>query len=115
MESDARPGRGRPRVWPEYAPSGLRATIRLDRMAAVLPVVAGRTIERIFLAEYSGTRFRMMFVFTDGTSYEFYGVGDINGASAVESAGAAVVRARLAMDHPLQVHEVAAVTPTTQP
>lgn len=90
------------------SPDGRRMTptLRLDRLAAVLPALCGRTIERVFLSEYPGQRFRVIFAFADGMTYEFYGTGEICGTSDVEPGTPVVVRERLERDAPLQVHEV---------
>ena len=65
------------------------------KIATALAKIRGKTIDRLFVADH-GDRFRMFVVFTDGTNYEFYGKGGIEGARSIAKGDAEAVRKQLA-------------------
>jgi hypothetical protein len=52
----------------------------LIKLPDVLPMLVGKTIARTMLVIHEDGRHQLWLFFTDGTSYEFYGRGDISGA-----------------------------------
>ena len=64
--------------------SSLLPTTGLGKIAAALPAALGKTVAGVFLAEYSRQRWRLIVVFDDGTHYELYGEGAIEGSRMLE-------------------------------
>jgi hypothetical protein len=56
----------------------------LIKLPDVLPMLVGKTIARTMLVFHGDGRHQLWFFFTDGTSYEFYGRGDISGARGTD-------------------------------
>jgi hypothetical protein len=52
----------------------------LIKLPDVLPMLVGKTIARTMMVFHGDGRHQLWLFFTDGTSYEFYGRGDISGA-----------------------------------
>jgi len=52
----------------------------LIKLPDVLPMLVGKTIARTMLVFHGDGRHQLWLFFTDGTSYEVYGRGDISGA-----------------------------------
>jgi hypothetical protein len=75
------------------------------KLAAALPAALGKTLGSVFLADHRGDRFQVIFVFTDGTYYELYGTGGLDGARGVDRGNAAEVRRFLALS-PAVVTEI---------
>ena len=67
------------------------------KIASALATIRGKTVDRLFVVDHGG-RFRLFVVFTDGTNYEFYGKGGIEGARSITRGDAATVRKQLARD-----------------
>lgn len=84
----------------------LVSNMSLMRLASGLPGVLGKTVAGTFLAEYARGRFRVILTFTDGTHYEVYGEGTVNGSRAVESGGTERVREALMDDAAVRVVEI---------
>lgn len=84
----------------------LVSNMSLMRLASALPGVLGKTVAGAFLAEYARGRFRVILTFTDGTHYELYGEGTLNGSRAVERGGTDQVRTALVDDAAVRVVEI---------
>jgi hypothetical protein len=52
----------------------------LIKLPDVLPMMVGKTVTRTMMVFHGDGRHQLWLFFTDGTSYEFYGRGDISGA-----------------------------------
>ena len=51
----------------------------LSKLPGYLPQLVGKTIAHNMLIFYQGGQFQLWQFYTDGTSYEFYGRGDVSG------------------------------------
>jgi hypothetical protein len=65
------------------------------KLAAALSSAIGKKLDRVIIAGHSEARFQLYLVFTDGTYYEFYGRGTLEGARAVDRGSAATLREML--------------------
>lgn len=83
-----------------------------DKIAGGLPGALGKTVAGAFLAEYSRERWRVILAFTDGTHYELYGEGSIDGSRSLEAGSVDELRARLMDAAAARVVEVSPETLT---
>jgi hypothetical protein len=60
----------------------------IAKLESALPGILGRTIARavVIMDKHPGERWQVHFEFTDGTEYELYGAGWVNGTRGVGSA-----------------------------
>ena len=54
----------------------------VDKLRTALPGIAGKTIHRTVVI-WRGEQWQIFLFFTDGTHYELYGRGEMNGARSV--------------------------------
>jgi len=54
--------------------------INIDKLDTALQEIIGKTLDGVVVTENTHARFQIFLLFTDGTHYEFYGAGDIDGA-----------------------------------
>ena len=50
-----------------------------EKLRTALPEIAGKTVRRTVVF-WRGDQWQVFLIFTDGTSYELYGRGEMNGA-----------------------------------
>ena len=53
-----------------------------EKLRTALPEIAGKTVRRTVVF-WRGDQWQAFLIFTDGTSYELYGRGEMNGARSV--------------------------------
>jgi hypothetical protein len=73
------------------------SSVSFGKIATALANVRGKTIEGVVLVRHDGDTnhdlsFQLYITFTDGTYYEFYGTGHLNGARGLDRGDLGAVR-----------------------
>lgn len=63
-----------------------------EKLEPALAGIIGKAIEGVIIADHPNGFFQVFLTFTDGTHYEFYGDGQINGARKYDQGGISSVR-----------------------
>ncbi len=87
----------------------------VDKLHTALQGVIGRAIAGVVIAEHEAERFQLFLAFTDGTHYEFYGAGDLNGARKIDHGDIRMVRGILAKSIVVDVVGPPNTAPQTPP
>lgn len=66
--------------------------MNIEKLRAALAGTLGKTINGFFISEHPGKHFQVFLTFADGTYYEFYGEGHLNGARSLDRGDQVSVR-----------------------